>query len=138
MVLIPLSLYATYLYSGEVAFEMKTESLSDSWTMFKQIAFCYLIEDVSFYFLHRMLHMRFFMRHIHYIHHQYFVTIGIASEYAHPVEMVLGNNLPFILGPMIIGKKCHLFTVLCWMFLRVTGTIEGHCGYEFPFQLIAL
>jgi len=61
------------------------------------------------------------------------VTIGIASEYAHPVEMVLGNNVPFILGPLILGNRIHLLTILVWMYFRVIGTIYDHSGYHFQF-----
>lgn len=52
--------------------------------------------------------------------------------------MVLGNNVPFILGPYLIGKSLHYWTLLCWMYFRIMGTIEGHSGYEFPFSLLAI
>jgi len=134
----PFSLYLTYLCTNSVLFDMRLETIPESWTMFKQIMFCFVIEDTTFYFFHRLLHVKFFMKHVHYIHHQYFVTIGIASEYSHPLETILGNNLPFILGPMLIGKTFHLWTLLCWVYLRIMGTIVGHCGYEFPFQFLGI
>ena len=47
-----------------------------------------LIEDTGFYWLHRLLHHKAIYKHIHKVHHQYKdATIGIASEYAHPVEV---------------------------------------------------
>ena len=67
--LVPFTLWVSYALTGEVMFDMRFEGLADGWTMFKQIAFCYLIEDTVFYFAHRALHTKFFMRNIHYIYH---------------------------------------------------------------------
>jgi len=32
------------------------------------------------------------------VHHQWYYSIGISAEYAHPVEFILGNALPFSAG----------------------------------------
>ena len=46
--LIPLTLGATFVLEGDVMFEMGLDSLPSSREMFRQIAFCYLIEDTAF------------------------------------------------------------------------------------------
>ena len=62
------------------------------------------------------------------------ITVGIASNYAHPLEYFLGNLLPTVLGPLILDDKIHRFTVLAWFVLRSASTIEHHSGYEFPWS----
>lgn len=44
------------------------------------------------------------------------------------VEQVLANQLPTILGPMLMGS--HLITFWLWLALRLVETIEAHCGYD--------
>ena len=67
------------------------------------------------------------------------MSIGIASEYTHPVEYALGNLLPAAIGPILLGPKMHLVSVFAWYAVRVGESLDGHCGYEFswsPFRLI--
>jgi methylsterol monooxygenase/4-alpha-methyl-delta7-sterol-4alpha-methyl oxidase len=67
------------------------------------------------------------------------VTIGIASEYAHPVEYALGNLLPLSVGPLLLGPKMHILTLFAWYAVRTGETLDGHCGYEFswsPYRLV--
>jgi hypothetical protein len=45
----------------------------------------------------------------------------------HQVEQVLANQLPTILGAMLMGS--HLLTFWVWLFLRIVETIEAHSGY---------
>ena len=45
------------------------------------------------------------------------------SEYAHPLEIILGNALPLMTGPILFGNHIVLFTA--WLVLRIwftTGT----------------
>lgn len=78
-----------------------------------------VIEDTMFYWCHRTLHTPWFYKRIHkvclavvvcscyrrfvgassrrlssQIHHQYNVNIALASEHAHPIELIVGNLLP--------------------------------------------
>lgn len=62
------------------------------------------------------------------------MTIGLAAEYAHPLEYILGNGLPANIGILILGNKIHLFTCMCWITWRHLETLDGHCGYEFPWS----
>ena len=39
-------------------------------------------------------------------------SIGIAAEYAHPVETVIGNVIPFWAGPVLM--QANLWTMLLW------------------------
>lgn len=69
---------------------------------------------------------------MHKVHHSYKTSIGLASEYAHPIEFVFSNAIPFSVGPMVCGM--HYWTFFMWSLLRVGETVDGHSGYEFPWS----
>lgn len=108
-------------------------------TIMMSVTFCMVCEDAIFYVSHRLLHTKSLYPYIHKIHHTHRITVGIAAEYAHPIEFVLGNMIPFASGPLILGKNIHLYTVMVWGVLRMGETLDGHSGYEFswsPYRLI--
>jgi sterol desaturase/sphingolipid hydroxylase (fatty acid hydroxylase superfamily) len=103
------------------------------------IFFFMVCEDFTFYWCHRLLHYGPFYRHVHKMHHTFKTTVGIAAEYTHPIEFVLGNMLPCAVGPAILGPRAHIITIFAWYTIRFGETLDGHCGYEFswsPFRLI--
>jgi sterol desaturase/sphingolipid hydroxylase (fatty acid hydroxylase superfamily) len=53
-----------------------------------------LLEEVLFYYSHRLLHWKRIYKYVHKQHHDFKAPIGIAAEYAHPIEFVFGNLLP--------------------------------------------
>ena len=117
-----------------------------------------VIEDALFYWGHRLLHHPKIYGKIHKRHHQFYTPVGVAAEYAHPIEYFVANSLPFSAGPMFIGfflAPFHVYTFWLWFVLRIGGThcipafhmsspvrltiilpaaetIDGHCGYAFP------
>jgi hypothetical protein len=85
----------------------------------------------------------------------FYATIGIAAEYAHPVEAILTNGLPTLMAVcstgnvhMVTAKSPQLLTqciyqlllvvfqVLFWffLFLRIWESTESHSGFAFPFS----
>lgn len=85
------------------------------------------------------MHRKWLYPYIHKLHHQHVNPLGIASEYAHPVEFNLGNIVPVMAGPLLLGKYIHMFTFLAWMMIRQAETNDTHSGYDFsfsPFRLI--
>jgi len=90
-----------------------------------------VVEDAYFYWVHRLLHYGPMYKYIHKKHHDHAAPIGIAAEYAHPIEsLMLGVGSLF--GPMLFAR--HLFTVWVWLFVRVYQTMEAHTGYDFPWN----
>lgn len=115
----------------------------ESWPSFlemaAQITFFMLVEDTVFFWSHKTLHHPAIYRYIHKQHHEYKTTIGIASEYSHPLEYFFGNIIPTAMGPKLLGSSCHLYTFIAWIALRTGETIDGHCGYDFswsPYRLL--
>jgi len=106
-----------------------------------QIVFFMFIEDFSFYWSHRFLHWEKIFPYIHKVHHEYYNTVSIAAEYSHPVEFIVSNIVPTILGAKILDSKVHIVTFFLWLVLRLFETVDGHCGYEFswsPYRLMPL
>jgi sterol desaturase/sphingolipid hydroxylase (fatty acid hydroxylase superfamily) len=91
---------------------------------------CVMCEDTLFYWAHRLLHTTLLYRAVHKRHHEFHVPFSLAAEYAHPVESLLGNFLPFLAGPVLCGSSLH---ELClWFVIRMVKTAEAHSGYGFP------
>ncbi|KAK8750442.1 hypothetical protein OTU49_014833, partial [Cherax quadricarinatus] len=94
---------------------------------------CILLEEVAFYYLHRLFHQRLLYTHVHKIHHQWKSPIAITAAYAHPVEHVLCNLVPLMLGPVLVAA--HPATLWVWATLATLGTLIHHSGYHLPFLL---
>jgi len=130
----PLAQFNHLFKDEEHPWSMAVDKLPSPATFALSLMFCMVIEDFVFSMSHRMLHTPFLYKHIHKIHHQHVVTIGIASQYAHPLEYFFGNLLPVVIGPLILGENMHMVTALGWYGMRVIETVEGHSGYDFPWS----
>lgn len=127
------------LHNWEVEYSFSMQDLPDTKTLIFSIIFCMICEDFTFHLSHRLLHTRRLYPYIHKIHHQHINTIGIAAEYAHPLEFIFGNALPASVGPLLLGSNMHFYTFLLWLLIRLGETIDGHSGYEFswsPYRLV--
>eukprot|EP00045_Choanoeca_perplexa_P003762 m.33273 g.33273 ORF g.33273 m.33273 type:complete len:268 (+) comp12216_c0_seq3:255-1058(+) len=104
-----------------------------SWyAVVRDILVAMMVEDTMFYWIHRTLHHKSLYKHIHKQHHLFGNSIGIAAEYAHPVEAILGNVIPFWAGPLLM--KSNLWTMLIWFVLRVWEATDSHSGYAFEWS----
>lgn len=133
-ILSPIVLSFEVMAAGKVQFEFALEAYPTSLEVLWQLAFFVLVEDVSFYWAHRLLHTKWLYGKIHKIHHENRLVYGIASEYAHPIEYVLGNGIPSALGAKLLGRRVHIVTFWLWIVLRITETVDGHSGYDFPWS----
>ena len=95
-----------------------------------QLVVSYLVTDFLFYWAHRTLHIPFLYQRIHKLHHQFHQPIGFACEYAHPIELVIGNMLPVAAGPLFF--KFHFYVFVVWMVIAILGTSWGHSGFMQP------
>ena len=59
--------------------------------------------------------------------------MGVASIYAHPLEHLVSNILPLIIGPFVV--KAHLSLAWFWYCLAILNTVNAHSGYHMPFML---
>jgi sterol desaturase/sphingolipid hydroxylase (fatty acid hydroxylase superfamily) len=137
----PIFLYVDIYVLKTVDLRLDVESFPESKEIISQIIFFMIMEDVLFYWSHRMLHHPKIYRFIHKRHHEYIDPISIAAEYAHPIENVLANMIPTSIGMHLLGHRVHYVTWMMWLLIRVFETADGHSGYEFswsPFRLLPL
>ncbi|XP_032303345.1 fatty acid hydroxylase domain-containing protein 2 isoform X4 [Coturnix japonica] len=90
-----------------------------------------LIEEILFYYSHRLAHVPLLYKHIHKKHHEWTAPIGVVSIYAHPLEHIFSNTLPVMTGPMLMGS--HVVSITVWFSLALITTSISHCGYHLPF-----
>jgi sterol desaturase/sphingolipid hydroxylase (fatty acid hydroxylase superfamily) len=115
--------------------------LPSAYIVLRDLAVAAVVNDTLFYWGHRMLHHRLIYQYIHKQHHEFKVTIGIACEYAHPVEDVISNLIPTLSGCLFMGS--HILVFWLWLAIALTFTIDAHSGYyfsispfnKFPFQV---
>lgn len=91
----------------------------------------------SFSRAHRGLHWGPLYKNIHKLHHEFSAPIGLAAEYAHPMEvMILAQGT--ISGPFLyclFRQDLHILTVYIWVTLRLFQAVDAHSGYDFPWSL---
>lgn len=92
---------------------------------------CSCIHEVLFYYMHRMMHSKFFYKRIHKTHHEWTSTISISAIYCHPLEQLFNNLLPSSAG--LIFTKSEISTVWIWLSIRAISTLLDHSGYHFPY-----
>lgn len=90
-----------------------------------------LMEEVGFYYSHRLLHSRYLYRYIHKRHHEWTAPIAVTAIYCHPIEHIFSNLIPPFLGVFIMGS--HVATAYLWFSLAILSTLNAHSGYHLPF-----
>ena len=86
-----------------------------------------VVEEILFYYFHRLLHDPSIYKYIHKKHHQFVAPIGLASTYCHPVEHLISNLIPVGLGPFLL--KSHALTIWIFVFFANFTTVVTHGGY---------
>lgn len=126
----------TSLINGlRVSYNSDPKNFPSLWKNFAQILFFIIAEDFMFYWSHRLLHTPYLYKMVHKKHHEFSMSISVASEYAHPVEFLIGNIFPLGAGPFVLGQaNVHIVTWFLWLSFRSIHTAEGHSGYEIPFS----
>ncbi|CAF0797955.1 unnamed protein product [Rotaria sordida] len=92
---------------------------------------CFIgVTEIFFYYSHLTLHTSYIYEYVHKKHHRFRAPIGMACEYAHPIEFLISNIGPVIAGPLIF--QSHLLTTWLWLSFALLGTINHHSGYKLP------
>ncbi|XP_072171105.1 fatty acid hydroxylase domain-containing protein 2-like [Diadema setosum] len=89
-----------------------------------------IIEEIGFYYGHRLLHQPALYASYHKQHHEWTAPIGLITVYCHPVEHFLANTVPAVVGPILMGS--HLLTTSVWLVVAQTVAMITHCGYHLP------
>jgi methylsterol monooxygenase len=114
-----------------VGVSTRAEDIPTLVTFLWQMAVCFLVEDTWHYFLHWAFHRyKVLYNNIHVVHHRWSAPIGLAAQFAHPLE-ILGLGFGTFLGILILQP--HVLVMWAWISLRQMEAVVVHSGYDFPF-----
>ena len=105
-------------------------------TMFGQVLAILLIYDFMFYWVHRLFHHPFLMRHVHGVHHKVRFPKAIDDYYLHPIDSLWVTTLFFssiaIVGPLSTTS----FIVTLFVYVFINNSL--HSGLNLPHPLFTL
>ncbi|KAI8055383.1 hypothetical protein BDF22DRAFT_676825 [Syncephalis plumigaleata] len=109
-----------------------TEALPTLDTLLVHLAAFAVIEEIGFYYSHRLFHHPRIYKYIHKRHHEFTAPIGCLAIYAHPIEHLIANLAPLFAGPLIM--QSHIMVFWLWLCIGLVNTINSHCGFALPFM----
>jgi fatty acid hydroxylase domain-containing protein 2 len=128
---VPLA-YLAYLGRKAKGFPEDFRALPSFERVLLDLFVCILVDEIGFYYSHRLFHNKFFYKHIHKTHHLWQSPIAITATYCHPLEHVLSNLLPVAGGSIIM--QCHTSVSWLWLAMATLTTLNNHSGYHLPFS----
>ena len=104
-----------------------------SWTI-TEVMVVLLIDDVYFYFYHRLMHEnKYIYRKIHKIHHRASTPFPSEYLYTHPLEWMIGMIGPFIGIALLGGISIYSFWLL--LIIRNVHELDIHSGLKSNFLI---
>ncbi len=122
-ILLPI-LNAIVYGSGMVAIE--TRNFSTLICVLHILLFA-VVFDVMFFIVHSLLHK--YWMNIHKVHHQMITSVGFGALYCSPVEFIIANFFPAVLG-IVIAENVHINTLIIWNMMAATSIVLTHSGYN--------
>lgn len=98
-----------------------------------ELAILIVIEEIGFYYAHRMFHHPMIYKHIHKKHHEWTAPVALMAVYCHPLEHLVANLLPPAIGVVLLNS--HLATTWLWLCSVIVVTLNDHSGYHLPFMV---
>ncbi|CAK8697471.1 fatty acid hydroxylase domain-containing protein 2-like isoform X2 [Clavelina lepadiformis] len=120
-------LYPVMKYTGMSA----SQELPHIWRVYLEYQACVIIDEIVFYYTHRLMHWPPFYKAMHKWHHEWVAPISIAAIYNHPVEHLVSHVAPLLSGPILVG--CHLSLAWYWIFNFQVQACLHHSNYHLPF-----
>ncbi len=84
--------------------------------------------EIHFFVIHRIMHLPFFMKRVHYVHHRS-TTPTVYSVYSfHALEAFLLSTVPLTVAPWIPFAPLAIFL---YPLVSILLNFAGHCNYRF-------
>lgn len=92
-----------------------------------QFIIMFIVEDVGFYYTHRLFHTFYFYKY-HKQHHEFYNPIGISALYCGILEFVITNLAPVGLSVIMVSKyiPMTLEVYSIWIVLGTLNTVYEH------------
>jgi len=114
------------MFSPDSSFEW--QSRTPIWKIVSQTAVSMLVNEYCFFHVHRWMHVNKNMyAAVHKIHHKWTAPIAIMAIYCHPLEHVIANLTPVVLGPILC--RMHVTNFAVYVVAGVVHTMLVHSGY---------
>ncbi|XP_063709362.1 fatty acid hydroxylase domain-containing protein 2-like [Culicoides brevitarsis] len=95
-----------------------------------QFLICYILREILFYYIHRLLHHRYFYENFHKQHHQFLADTAISAINCSAIDHLCTNSIPIVAGPALM-KSSFVLTTFWFVFITFSA-LQDHSGYEFP------
>lgn len=100
----------------------------DARTLVRDVVVWLSVEEVVFFYAHRWMHENKRMyAAVHKLHHTWTAPVSFTAIYCHPLEHVVCNMTPLMLGPLLCGS--HVAAIGVYTFLGLVHTTAVHSGY---------
>jgi sterol desaturase/sphingolipid hydroxylase (fatty acid hydroxylase superfamily) len=125
---VPMVFVVTELYSMRGMFDVELPSLP---RLTAQLFAVVLLEEIGFYYSHRIMHHPRLYARIHKLHHEWVSPLAWTCIYAHPIEHIVSNLAPVMFGPWVV--EMHPLAALLWYVIALHSTMNSHSGLHLPF-----
>ncbi|PCJ91893.1 MAG: fatty acid hydroxylase [Flavobacteriaceae bacterium] len=103
--------------------------LANTWSnVLAGVAILTLWNEVHFYVVHRIMHQKYMMKHVHRIHHKSHIPTVYSVYSFHWIEALLLSTVPLTIVPFI---PFSIIAVFLYPFGSILLNFAGHCNYRF-------
>lgn len=103
--------------------------LPDSlWATLAGLVVLIIWNEIHFFVVHCLMHLRIFYKHIHYMHHVSKIPTVYSVFSFHPVEAVLLSSVEFTIALFLPFSATAIFL---YPLVSILLNYAGHCNYRF-------
>ena len=98
------------------------------WNIIFGLLFLNLYNEAHFFLVHRMMHLPFFMKNVHWVHHKTRIPTVYSVYSFHWLEATLLSTVPLSITPFF---EFSAIAVALYPLTSILINFAGHCNYRF-------